>query len=318
MGDLGVLARIVHFAATLLAAGTVCFLVLVAEPAAPQRPVLDALTRRCRHMAWTALAVTVISGAVWLLLLAAAIAGEPVMASIRDGTIWAVAGQTRFGQIWGFRLGLAVLLGLLLCAPAQRDQGYVSLLVAGAFVALVAFVGHSGASPGPAGQAYLAADMVHLLAAAAWIGGLPGLAVLLAMTRSMDDPLLRGATVDAVHRFSILGIVSVGALLVTGSINSWHLLDSLSALSTTAYGRLLSIKIILFAGLIAIAAINRLHVTPNLPAAGALRIMKRNVIAEAALGLCIIAIVGALGTMSPGNPAHERMQAPQPAAVHSH
>ena len=66
--------------------------------------------------------------------------------------------------------------------------------------------------------------MVHLLAAGAWLGGLPALAMLFAAARRADDPAWRGLAVGATRRFSWLGIVCVAALLASGIINSWNLL----------------------------------------------------------------------------------------------
>ena len=63
-----ILARSVHFAATALAGGTVVFMVLVADVAA--------LRARMNAMIWGALAVAIVSGAAWLVLLAADILGS--------------------------------------------------------------------------------------------------------------------------------------------------------------------------------------------------------------------------------------------------
>jgi copper resistance protein D len=299
-----VLARIVHFAATLLAAGTVSFLVLVAQPAAPHRLVLGTLERRCRFTVWAALAVAVVSGAIWMALLAAAIAGETIIDAMRDGTLWTVASQTRFGQVWGLRLALAVLLSALLPYSAAPAPRYVSLALAAGFITLLALVGHSGATPGTAGHIYLAVDAVHLLAASAWLGALPGLAMLLATIQSANNGSWMAFATRMIQRFSDLGVVSVGALIITGSVNAWHLLGGVDALFTGPYGRLLSIKIVLFAAMVAVATVNRLRITPQLPRSGALRALLRNVVAETVLGFCIVVIVGALGTMAPHDHVH--------------
>jgi copper resistance protein D len=300
-----VLVRVVHFAATVLAAGTIGFLVLIAEPAARHRPGLAMLNRRCRFMLWTALAVAVISGAIWLLLLASAIAGEPLAQVWRDGTLWTVASQTRFGQVCGLRLALAILLGVLALYAEAPGARFVSLALAAAFAALLAMVGHGGATPGAAGLVFLVVDMGHLMAASAWVGALPGLVLLLAMAAHVDDAVWRGIAVRAAHRFSILGIVCVGALLVTGAVNSWHMLNGADALLTTAYGRLLVVKIVLFAVMVGIASVNRFGLTPRLPAAATMRALLRNSVIEIVLGFGILAIVGALGTMAPMQHTHD-------------
>jgi len=69
MADPLILVRGVHFAATLLAGGTVAFVVLVAEPAAAKiRPDFTALRHRLTVLSWLALAVAIVSGTAWLVL----------------------------------------------------------------------------------------------------------------------------------------------------------------------------------------------------------------------------------------------------------
>jgi putative copper resistance protein D len=113
-----VLARTVHFAVTALAAGTVSFMVLVAEPAFAAAGAaaagLAALRRRCNLMVRLALAVAVLSGAAWLALLGADVYDAPAIAVLLDGRLWPVLTGTQFGAVWTSRLALALLLALLL------------------------------------------------------------------------------------------------------------------------------------------------------------------------------------------------------------
>lgn len=287
-----VLARALHIAATVLAAGTVGFMVLVAEAAFASAggTALAALRRRCNLMVWTALAVAALSGAAWLALLTADIYGAPVIAVWLHGGLWTVLTGTQFGAVWSARLALALLLGLLLLSPALRLP---QLAAAGALIALLAFVGHAGATPGMAGEAHLASDIAHLIAAGAWLGGLPALALLL-LARPGTDVAARAA-----RRFSILGVVSVATLIVSGLINSWYLLGGPRDLIDTGYGRVLALKLALFVAMLGIAAVNRFHLTPLLAAAGAQRALARNSLAEMTLGLGVVLLVGALGTMTP-------------------
>ena len=283
-----ILARGVHIAATVLAAGTVCFLVLVAEPAAramsaPSQIDLEPLRRRLTQLIWTALAVAILSGVGWLVLLAAEIYGAPILEVCLHGGAWQVATDTRFGQVGNARLALALLLGLLILWPATRLP---QLAAAALLIALLALIGHAGATPGPAGRVHLASDMVHLLGAGAWLGGLPALALLLSQAGRCGDPAWRALATAATKRFSLLGIVCVGALLASGLINSWNLLAGPRDLVATDYGRWLALKIGLFAAMVAIAAVNRFHLTPRLAVPGAMRALQRNNLAETGLGLC--------------------------------
>ena len=106
------------------------------------------------------------------------------------------------------------------------------------------------------------------------------------------------------HRFSVLGIACVGVLIASGVVNSLFLVGSFAALFGTAYGQLLVVKLALFAVMLVIATVNRFALTPRLTAdPGARRSLQRNAMAELTLGIIVVAIVGALGTMVPG--AHQ-------------
>jgi putative copper resistance protein D len=153
---------------------------------------------------------------------------------------------------------------------------------------------------------HLAADALHVLASGVWIGGLPPLGLLLVLAHRHDNPTWAMAARRATTRFSTLAIVSVGALLATGLVNSWFLVGSFRALVGTEYGRLLLIKLGFFAAMLSVAAFNRLLLTPRLapPCQAdwrkrALRGLSRNSVVELMMGLAIFAIVGALGTMHP-------------------
>src|SRR5262249_30305063 len=138
------------------------------------------------------LAVAAISGAIWLVLLAGDIYAAPLADVWRDGGIWTVATATRFGQIFLARLAAAALLAAWLPVLSRTSgrgpwrAGAVGLTI---FVLIgPAWTGHAGAMPGIAGECALAADALHLLAAGAWLGGLPPLAMLLAAALRGKEP----------------------------------------------------------------------------------------------------------------------------------
>jgi copper resistance protein D len=201
-----VYVRAVHFAATILAAGVVIFQFLVAEPAfrtasRDLRPSLETLRRRWTWMVWTGLAFAAVSAAVWVLLLAADIYGASVGEVWRDGGVWTVVTQTRFGQVWSLRFVLGVLLAALIALknPTQRGQlGGIAILLAICVLIGPAWTGHAGATPGAVGQFILASDAFHLLAAGAWVGGLLPLAMLLDCARRGKQPGWAALTSEAV------------------------------------------------------------------------------------------------------------------------
>jgi copper resistance protein D len=314
-----IFVRAVHFAATVLTSGTVAFIVLVTEPTAPLKKTAGfvALRRHLVMLIWIALAIAILSGAAWLVLLASDILGASIADVCLHGGIWPVLADTRFGLVWSGRLVLVLLLGVLVLRPTMRG---LQLGSAAAFIALLALVGHAGATPGIVADFHLASDMVHLLAAGAWLGGLPALVLLLAHARHTTHPIWNDFAINATRRFSILGILSVGALLATGVINSWNLLGGPRDLVATDYGRLVAFKIGLFASMVALAAVNRFHLTPQLPKPRASRALQRNALAEILLGFFVLLFVGVLGTLPPAAHVHPAPGGipPDAAFVHIH
>lgn len=293
-----VLVRSIHIAATALASGTVFFTAFVAEPpAAATAPAsFPRLRERLKKLVWCALAVAVLSSGGWLLLVSAEILGVPVLDVGLHGGLWKVVTDTRFGLVWCVRLLLAVLLGMLLPWPRT---GLQQSAAAAALMGTLAFIGHAGAAPGLSGQVHLASDVLHSMAAGYWVGALPALALLLDHARRAKSETWDSVATSTVRRFSILGIVSVGTLFATGLVNSWNLLAAPRDLVTTDYGRLLLLKIGMFAAMVCIAAFNRFSLTPKLARSRAMQALERNAYIETGLGLCVIAVVGALGSMAP-------------------
>jgi copper resistance protein D len=308
-----VYVRALHFAATLTVAGVAFFIVFIAAPASRKADAEATLVGVIRHrfawLAWISLSLTVLSGAAWLVLLARSMSDQPLAEMVSQGILWIVLSQTGFGRAWLGRLVLAGLLAVFfvpfLSAKTARSV-WISLVVvvlAAALVGTLAWAGHAVGGPGIEGLIHPAADILHLVAAAAWVGTLLPLAIFLAAAGSTPSIAITRAVAV---RFSALGILSVATLLITGTINTWYLAGSIAGLTETDYGRLLLLKIALFLAMVAIAAVNRLRLTPRLVAAAngraqdAVRRLRRNVAIEIAAGAGILAIVAVLGVTPPG------------------
>jgi putative copper resistance protein D len=315
-------ARTIHFAATMLVAGVVLFAVFVAAPAwrgaAGNGAVAIKVRAQLAAIAWIGLALAAFSGAAWLVLTAAAMSDLSAAQVFGDGVLWTVLSQTVFGRDWLIRLVLACALAATLpslLTPQNHKTRWIetaAAVLAAAFAGTLAWSGHAAGGLGGEAILHPAADVLHLIAAAAWVGALVPLIVLFAAAAGADDASLAMAR-TATTRFSILGIVSVGTLLATGIVNTYYLAGSVPALLHTDYGRLLLIKIVLFLAMVAIAAVNRLRLTPQLlqqasiaTSRDALRQLRRNAATEASAGAIVIAIVAALGTMPPAiHAAHQ-------------
>lgn len=315
MNDPLIYARAIHFAATISVAGAVFFAVFIAEPTfrhAPDGSPLPAFVRwgLC-WIAWSALAVTVVSGAVWLVVVAQSMSDSSLAQVFTPDVLGTVLLQTGFGRDWLARFALACLLGGVLIPffskPADRSFwiSCVAVALTGAQAGTLVWAGHAAGGMGLEAILHPAADFVHLVAASAWVGTLLPLALLL--KAAGPDAALVPLVFTATMRFSAFGIGSVATLLITGSINTWYLAGSIPALTETDYGHLLLTKIALFLGMVAIAAVNRFVLTPRLlktasDAGGhsALFHLRINTLFEVAIGVAIIAIVATLGTDPPG------------------
>ena len=313
MSDLLIAVRATHFAACIVLAGTLVFDACVAGPAlrhAPADRSFDAWRRGWLRVAWTSLGAAVLSGVAWLYITAADIGGQTLRDVVSSDIVWRVLRHTRFGADWGARLVMALLLAGGLVAMARRraasPKGLPALLatLASLFLGSLAWSGHASGTPGLAGDVHVATDVLHLVAAGAWLGGLLPLALLFAAARRSTDPAVASVIRGATLRFSTLGVIAVGTLLATGLVNTYLLAGSVQALITTHYGHFLLVKIALFMAMVCIAVFNRLRLTPRLSierqASAARQQLQRNCLVEAAMGLLIVVIVGALGTLPPG------------------
>ncbi|SFO53526.1 putative copper resistance protein D [Bradyrhizobium sp. Ghvi] len=296
-------ARAVHFAATAMTVGSIIFGVFIAKPVL-RHHIAAAISfrRRTRPTIWASLVLAAISGAFWLLLEAASMSGMPLEKAVTADVLSTVVGETQFGEVTTIRAGFVICLAACLVYDRAVTTQWLGLAAAVGFACSLAWTGHAGSTIGVEGYLHLAADALHVVAAAAWIGGLASLIAFLTTTQIHDDTSLAR---DAVGGFSTLGVVSVGVVLLTGVVNAAILVGSLHALVATEYGRVLTLKIGSFAAMLAYAAINRLRLTPQLAFIGqeqssvALRRLIRNSAIETALGLGILVMVGVLGTLHP-------------------
>jgi putative copper resistance protein D len=313
-----IIVRDIHLASSVMVAGIVFFDLLVASPVLRNEPGSKAESSfrgAAGRLLWASLALSIISALAWLGLLSARIADKAIADVVIDGTAWMVLTQTQFGFAWQIRLLLACLLAACLPlrrkpyeAPAATWLLVAASLLAGAYLGALAFAGHGAEGLGSDQNIHLAADILHLNAAGLWLGALVPLALLLVHLRRSRGENWVVAAAAAGGRFSTLGILAVGILLVSGTINAAFLLGGMHSLIDTVYGRLLLLKIALFAAMVSLAAINRQRLLPRLSVSSGVDLASRSVdqlvrsaLAEIALGVAIILVVGLLGIMPPAN-----------------
>jgi copper resistance protein D len=290
MDPLLIATRTLHFAGALSLLGALGFAAFIARDP-PPRPM-----RQLRVVAQLSAALLLISAPLWLVLVAANMSADTLAATIASGVPKTVLLDTQFGHALGLRFVLTLLL-LLLVARLGKDRvlDRMAAFLAAVSVVAIAWQGHAGAELGRDALIHLTADAAHLIAAGLWLGALLPLILLLRGTTETDRQY------EAARRFSTLGVICVAALLPSGIVNTYYLVGSVPALFGTDYGRILLLKVVLVLTMLAFAASNRWQLVPRLAIydRGAARRIARHAAVEAALGLGVIAIVAALGSMEP-------------------
>lgn len=125
--------------------------------------------------------------------------------------------------------------------------------------------GHAAATP-PSERIYaISVDLAHLIFSAVWLGGLLYISLaLLPAARALPERTQALLLARGAPEFGVIAIVSAAALALTGSLNAGVHLTSLAQFATTAYGRVLFVKIELFLIMVAISAYHAFRLRPRL------------------------------------------------------
>jgi copper transport protein len=251
VGAIYAVIRFAAFASLVLLVGGFAFVALIWPAGAAV-----AGARKLLWGAWgVAFAVTLIGIPVQAVYAAGLPISKMLSSTVRSGML-----DDRFGQVWAARIGLLVLMAVVLVALGRRPapESGASLpvpLLAGGGLLGVALL----ATPGLAGHAAtqdlvplaIASDVVHLVAVSLWLGGLALLAAAVLPRRRADELSV------VVPRFSRIAFWAVITILATGTFQGWREVRSTAALTDTTYGKLLIIKVLLFALLVALGGLSR-------------------------------------------------------------
>ena len=301
-----IVSRFLHYVAVLSLFGAALF------PLYTYRGRLDAfasddgpLTVWLRRILVSAILLAFVSAVGWFVFTTGAMAGD-ISQVTNLAVLNAVMTGTDFGPLWVARfVSIIAIAALLRFWPAKKSMWLVPAL-AGFLLASLAGTGHARITEGWPGTIHIASDIAHLLAAGWWLGGLLPLGILVFAAPAAGDSRHGDFPLGKVLcRFSGIGTVAVAILIASGVVNSWFLVGSPNALLTSVYGRLLIAKVAIFLIMAAIATANRWWITPQLCRPGSafthawLARLRCHVLAEQALGLCVVVLVSLLGTLQP-------------------
>lgn len=255
-------------------------------------------------LAGTALLGAVLSVAS-MVMMTSAMSGETDFAELRPH-IEMMLFETDVGLAWGIRIVALVIAGLAVMLRASGFSLWVAAFAGAVALASLAWSGHGAMDEGNRRFWHFTVDILHLLAAGAWLGALLAFALMAKINALQTEARLR-LLARAVNRFEAIGAAIVVVITVTGVVNYLFIVGpKLDEVFLSTYGILLFTKVVLFAGMLVLAALNRFHLGPFLErslrdgqytvAANALR---RSVVVELAAAVLIVGLVAWLGTLSP-------------------
>jgi putative copper resistance protein D len=228
-----------------------------------------------------------------------------------------VVRETEVGMAWIFRSAALLLALTAAIGMTRRPAAAAATLAAAGSVAVATLVwsGHAGATEGVAGTIHRISDILHLIAAAVWIGAIGAFLLLISPQRIRAWPGALRTAVRSLDRFSLMGTSCVFVIAATGLVNSQMIvgIENVGRSLGSPYGQLLLAKLALFGLMLALAAANRWRLTPALVAAiaradaegvdadpeRAIAALRRSLIIEASAALVILALVAWFGTLDP-------------------
>lgn len=266
-------ARFVEIIALLLAAGGGLFACLIAPGWRPRLLVVSLVT-------------LLVAYAAGFVLNTAILQGGGIGDALDMDALQATA-DTPFGR----SLELRALLALVAVGPALLLRSNTSLPNAARYALATVFVGLA-ASLSITGHAVtteptwlrMPLDMLHVTAAAIWIGGLLQLAYLAPFATTY---------VDAIARFSRLAFASVVVILLTGAYATFaELGTSVRELVESTYGRLIVAKLALYFGTMPLAWNNMSAFVPQIARRpeDAPRMLRQYVLRELFLVVVVVAL----------------------------
>ena len=160
------------------------------------------------------------------------------------------AAGTRFAQALGLAAAASVVGAVAaLLTPAYARVRFVVWLAAAVLVVCPTLAGHAF-DPGSLRLLSVVSDIVHLGAAAVWLGGLASLVYTLGRV----DPEV-GAR--AARRFAAFALVAALLVLASGPLRALTAFSSVGQLWSTDYGRTLLVKLAVVVPLLVLAWLNR-------------------------------------------------------------
>jgi len=207
--------------------------------------------------------------------------------------------ETPFGTVSMVRITMLVAAVVVAFLPWTNRSWFSALLhIAAMLLISQAWLGH-------AADIMVTVYSIHVIAAAAWVGGLPPLLFALVEQRHFGPYEAREWSLDILSRYSLMAMVAVTLIVVSGIANAgFRVAGSFDKLFDTSYGDALFTKIGVVAVMLILASFNRFVAMPRLRAAslkgmGQITRLRYSVALELVLGVAVLGAAAVLGITPP-------------------
>ena len=219
--------------------------------------------------------------------------------------------KTDFGNIWLIRMIITIiLLGLWFGMDRKKNlsiKNKIPMLAATlGLIGTSSLIGH-GAASGETPAVIL--DYIHNFVAAVWIGGIIYFVFTLLPTFSqLEETKREKMTLVLIPRFSIMFIVAVGVVIITGPTLMWFLESDVGLITESVYGKLILVKISIAAIMVGLGGYFQFKIQKKAEKdlqSGSIAVykkLKRSLKFDVVLGIALLGVVALLanGTLPAG------------------
>lgn len=258
------IARWFQLAANLILLGSCVFLALANTG---KRTYLDAWVEKLERLfPWLAISIP-IGLIVILTTTITQVTGNS--SNIWQQDVWlGFINDTRVGQIWVWRISLALLLLFLVIYLRKSPKARWRYILGAGIAALPLIAGSltSHSATEELSVSTITPFALHLILAGVWFGALPAFLLLVyENNRSDKNKRTNVSEYETLKRFSAIALPAMLLIILTGFTVADRMFASYYAASVaTSYGWLLSIKILILGVILLIAARVRAHWLPLL------------------------------------------------------
>ena len=262
------------------------------------------------------------------LILQTYLAFDDALAAFNPSRLTQVITQSDWGSFWSWRFTAAILAAFALLGARQavsradRESdhdgfedpplstetpwGIAAIALGGIYLLLIALTSHNAATPEDIRWFAITTDLVHVISATIWVGGVAYLVVASIQAIRSDEPKSRATLIRLASRFAPVAIFATTILVASGIVSSLMQVTIPEALNTP-YGRVLGAKILLLAILIALAVRNNRAVARHIRNDTAeTRLLSRYIAVELGAAFAVLLATAGLASIEPARQYAER------------